>query len=94
MILASGIFLLDIAMKSLNDDINPNAQSGAGKIYIPRDDASRDWLDASAVSWEQIAEHYAPSESIEDWRKLQPERHWRVGYSAFELAHSWENANP
>lgn len=37
---------------------------------------------------------YVPSQGAEDWRLLlgDPEKHWRKGYSAFELARSWETA--
>lgn len=33
-----------------------------------------------------------PSRRPEDWRRLlaDPDRHWRVGYSAYELAHAWQ----
>ncbi len=35
---------------------------------------------------------YIPTTSPEDWRKLlaDPEKHWKPGYSAWELAHCWE----
>jgi hypothetical protein len=37
---------------------------------------------------------YSPTSSPEDWRKLlaSPEKHWKPGYSAWELAHCWEAA--
>ncbi len=37
---------------------------------------------------------YIPTTSPEDWRKLlaSPEKHWRRGYSARELAERWEGA--
>jgi hypothetical protein len=37
---------------------------------------------------------YIPTASPGDWRKLlaSPEKHWKPGYSAWELAHCWENA--
>ncbi|MCX6078388.1 MAG: hypothetical protein NTW32_02540 [Chloroflexi bacterium] len=37
---------------------------------------------------------YIPTASPEDWRKLlaDPEKHWKPGYSAWELAHHWEDA--
>lgn len=48
----------------------------------------------SDVSWETITRHYTPSSGIDDWRKLHPPRHWKKGYSAYEMAQSWERANP
>jgi hypothetical protein len=35
-----------------------------------------------------------PTRSPDDWRGLlaDPDRHWRQGYSAFELAHRWQAA--
>src|SRR5438552_3908476 len=35
-----------------------------------------------------------PARRPEDWRRLvaDPLRHWRVGYSAYELAHAWQTA--
>jgi len=35
-----------------------------------------------------------PARSPDDWRSLlpDPERHWRQGYSAYELAHCWQGA--
>lgn len=37
---------------------------------------------------------YVPTTSPEDWRQFlaDPEKHWKPGYSAWELAHCWENA--
>jgi hypothetical protein len=37
---------------------------------------------------------YVPTSSPEDWRMglASPDRHWKQGYSAYELAHCWENA--
>ena len=37
---------------------------------------------------------YLPSRGVQDWRALlaDPEKHWRVGYSAMTLALSWEAA--
>jgi len=64
------------------------------KIYIPSDDARQNLLDAHDLGWEKIADHYPPSAGIDDWRKLHKPEHWREGYSAFELANSWENAKP
>jgi len=46
------------------------------------------------LSWEKIASHYPPSTGIDDWRKLHKPEHWVEGYSAFELANSWETAKP
>jgi hypothetical protein len=42
-----------------------------------------------------MASVYIPTRRPEDWRRLlaSPERHWRVGRSAYELAHSWQDAN-
>jgi hypothetical protein len=38
---------------------------------------------------------YFPARSPEDWRRFlsDPEKHWRDGYSAKELAKSWQGAN-
>jgi hypothetical protein len=38
---------------------------------------------------------YLPSQGANDWRKLlaDPEKQWRVGYSAYATAQCWENAN-
>ena len=38
---------------------------------------------------------YIPTSSAEDWRKFlaEPDKQWRSGYSAKELAECWENAN-
>lgn len=37
---------------------------------------------------------YVPSRGSSDWQRLlaDPEKHWRVGYSALSLAESWEAA--
>lgn len=37
---------------------------------------------------------YIPTSGPEDWRRFlaDPEKHWRTGYSACSLAHSWESA--
>src|SRR5207253_2500850 len=36
-----------------------------------------------------------PTAGPEDWRQFlaEPDRHWRVGYSAHALAHAWEGAD-
>jgi hypothetical protein len=41
-----------------------------------------------------MARIYLPSREPEDWRRLlgDPEKHWRIGYSARTLAHCWEHA--
>jgi hypothetical protein len=46
--------------------------------------------DARAVTRIRI-----PSRRPEDWRRLlaDPVKHWRVGYSAYELAHAWQDAD-
>lgn len=38
---------------------------------------------------------HVPSRGPDDWRRLlaDPEKHWRTGYSARALAHSWEAAS-
>lgn len=38
---------------------------------------------------------YIPTSSPDDWRKFlaEPEKQWRSGYSAKELAESWEGSN-
>ena len=37
---------------------------------------------------------YVPSNGVDDWKRLtaSPTIHWKEGYSARSLAHSWENA--
>jgi hypothetical protein len=36
-----------------------------------------------------------PAQRPEDWRRLlaDPVKHWRLGYSAYELAHAWQSAD-
>lgn len=34
-----------------------------------------------------------PIVTLDDWRILLPEKHWRKGYSAYELAYSWLSAD-
>ena len=51
-------------------------------------------MSSSNLNWEKIADHYPPSVGIDDWRELHKEKHWRKGYSAYELAVSWESADP
>lgn len=38
---------------------------------------------------------YVPSKGPQDWQSLlaEPEKHWRRGYSAMELAERWEAAD-
>jgi hypothetical protein len=38
---------------------------------------------------------YLPARSADDWAQFlaDPEKHWRTGYSARTLAHSWQDAN-
>ncbi len=38
---------------------------------------------------------YIPTSSADDWRKFlaEPDKQWRSGYSAKELAECWENAH-
>lgn len=40
----------------------------------------------------RMAPIHVPSRRPEDWRRLlaDPKRHWRVGFSAYEVAHSWQ----
>lgn len=37
---------------------------------------------------------YKPTSGVDDWRSLlvDPEKHWRTGFSARSLAYAWENA--
>lgn len=37
----------------------------------------------------------APIESSEDWKGFlaDPERQWKKGYSAYTIAHMWQNAD-
>lgn len=43
-----------------------------------------------------MAPIYVPPSSPDDWQRFlkDPAKHWRVGYSARTLAHSWHNAKP
>lgn len=38
---------------------------------------------------------YVPTLGVENWRELlaEPDKHWKLGYSARSLAHCWEEAN-
>ena len=38
---------------------------------------------------------YIPARSADDWAQFlaDPEKHWRTGYSARTLAHSWQDAD-
>lgn len=38
---------------------------------------------------------FVPSSGVNDWRSrlADPVKHWRVGYSAYATAHSWEDAD-
>lgn len=64
------------------------------RIYIPSDSAHDALINAPNLTWEKIAAHYPPSNGIDDWRGLHKEKHWRKFYSAYELAVSWESADP
>jgi len=64
------------------------------KIYIPSDDAHEALINAPNLTWEKIADRYPPSTGIDDWRGLHKSKHWRKFYSAYELAVSWEAADP
>lgn len=69
---------------------------GESRVYVPPKDSKSQlgYRDISGLNWREISKHYAPAKSIEDWRKLHSERHWKKGYSAHQIAHAWENANP
>ncbi len=86
-LLASGfIFIMGLGMQ-------PASKADAeNKIYFPGSET--DFLKSDDLSWEKIPQHYVPSKGIKDWQKLHSELHWKKGASAYELAHSWENANP
>jgi len=64
------------------------------KIYIPFDCAHKALINTPNLGWEKIAAHYPPSAGIYDWWKLHKPKHWRKFYSAYELAVSWESADP
>ena len=86
-LLASGLILsLGMQPTSKADEEN--------KIYFPGSET--DFLKSDDLSWDKIPQHYVPSKGIGDWQKLYTKRpkQWKEGYSAYELAHSWENANP
>ncbi|MDZ5472413.1 hypothetical protein SM124_11705 [Bacillus sp. 31A1R] len=42
-----------------------------------------------------MGKFYVPSHGTISWRELlaDPQKQWKQGYSAYELAHSWEGAN-
>ena len=42
----------------------------------------------------QLPHIYVPARSADDWTQLlaDPKKHWRTGYSARTLAHSWQDA--
>ena len=37
---------------------------------------------------------YVPAQAPEDWKRFlaEPEKHWKPGYSAYALAHAWQDA--
>jgi len=76
--------------------IVPAIGYGESRVYVPPKDSKSQlgYRDISGLNWREISKHYAPAKSIEDWRKLHSERHWKKGYSAYQIAHAWENANP
>jgi len=43
----------------------------------------------------RLSRIYIPTKSANDWTQLlaDPAKHWRTGYSARTLAHSWQNAD-
>jgi hypothetical protein len=42
-----------------------------------------------------VGKFFVPSQGSASWREFlaNPEKQWKKGYSAYELATSWENAN-
>lgn len=76
--------------------VAPAIGYGESRVYVPPKDSKSQlgYRDISGLNWREISKHYAPAKSIEDWRKLHSERHWKKGYSAHQIAHAWENANP
>jgi len=76
--------------------IDPVIGHAQSRVYIPPKETKSQlgYRDISGLNWRTIAEHYAPAKGISDWRKAIPARHWKEGYSAYQIAHAWENANP
>jgi len=76
--------------------IAPVAGHAQSRVYIPPKETKSQlgYRDISGLNWRTIAEHYAPAKGISDWRKAIPARHWKEGYSAYQIAHAWEDANP
>lgn len=40
-----------------------------------------------------MSAHYRPMHSLDDWKALHPEKHWKPGFSAQSLAEFWHGAN-
>lgn len=42
-----------------------------------------------------MGKYYTSTKGVLSWKELlaDPEKHWKPGYSAYELAYSWEDAN-
>lgn len=76
--------------------IAPVVGHAQSRVYIaPKDSKSQlGYRDVAGLDWREVAKHYAPANSIEDWRKVHPARHWKEGRSAYQIAHAWQNANP
>jgi hypothetical protein len=53
------------------------------------------YVNLDAAEGEEVSRILVPSRGAEDWRRLlaDPEKHWRRGYSAFELATRWEGSD-
>ena len=80
-------------MKSFTDEMNLSAQSSATKIYIPQNNEV-DLREAAGAGWRQIAEYYTPLKDVDEWCALPSIDECKEGYSAYEVAHTWVNAQP
>jgi len=74
----------------------PAVGHAQSRVYVPPKESKSQlgYRDIAGLNWREVAKHYAPARSIDDWRKLHPARHWKAGYSAHQIAHAWHNANP
>ncbi|PLR95748.1 hypothetical protein CVD19_13510 [Bacillus sp. T33-2] len=41
-----------------------------------------------------MGKYFVPTKAVESWKDslADPNKHWKPGYSAYELAHCWEDA--
>lgn len=90
MVVGGLIFTIGLGLK-----VTETYSNSKNKIYIPHNRTeAASFLKKTNLNWQQMKNIYAPAKDIDDWRKLVQAKHWRKGYSAYELAYSWVNANP